>query len=269
MRYARYTVNGVGLNLAETGDPENDAALVFLHYFGGSSRTWGPVMGRLAGQFRCLAPDARGWGDSDAPPSGYTVADMADDVAGLVVALGLTRYTVVGHSMGGKAAQALAARRPAGLERLLLVAPSPLSPEPMTEGSRAKMRAAWGDEGAAHETLKAIARLPLGREVEETVIADNLRASRIAWESWADEGSREDLSGLAAGISVPTRVLAGGADPVLPPDVVRREVVDRIAGATLTVTPSARHLLPLDDAGAVAEWARGEEAPAPPAPPAG
>ena len=255
MRYTNYTANGVGLNLAETG--AGDSALVFLHYFGGSSRTWGPVMDLLAEGFHCLAPDARGWGDSDAPPTGYTVAAMADDVAALIAAVGLTRYTLVGHSMGGKAAQALAARCPPGLERLLLVAPSPLSPEPMSEEARAKMRAGWGKEKAAHETLNTIAKLPLGREVAEAVIADTLRASRVAWESWADEGSREDLSELAAKIVVPTFVLVGESDPVLTPAVLRREVVEKIAGATLTVVPGAGHLLPLEDAGAVAGWVRG------------
>ena len=252
MRYTNYTVNGFRLNLAETGAGET--VLVFLHYFGGSARTWGPVMAGLAGQFRCLAPDARGWGDSDAPPTGYTVRDMADDVAALVAALGLTRYTLVGHSMGGKAAQALAARRPAGLERLLLVAPSPLSPEPMTEDARAKMRAGWGDEDAARETLKTIAKLPLDRDAEALALADTLRASRVAWEAWADAGSREDLSALAAMIEVPTFVLVGASDPVLPPDVLRREVVGQIVGATLTVVPGAGHLLPLEDAAAVAGW---------------
>jgi len=257
MRYTRYTINGVGLNLAETGGSEgDDAALVFLHYFGGSSRTWGPVMDALAPEFRCLAPDARGWGGSDAPPSGYTVRDMADDVAGLVAALGLTRYTLVGHSMGGKAAQALAARRPQALERLLLVAPSPLSPEPMTEEARATLRAAWGDGGAARETLATIAKLPLSGGAQASVVEDTLRASRVAWEAWADAGSREDLSALAARINVPTRVLVGAADPVLPPDVLRRAVAERIAGATLSVAPGAGHLLPLEDAGAVAGWIR-------------
>ena len=138
---------------------------------------------------------------------------MAGDVAELIAALGLARYTLVGHSMGGKAAQALAARRPAGLERLLLAAPSPLSPEPMTDEARTKMRAAWGNEGRARETLRAIAALPLAPDVEAGVVADNLRASRLAWESWADAGSREDLSALAPRINVPTHGLVGCVRP--------------------------------------------------------
>ena len=254
MRYTKYTINGFRLNLAEVGN--SDSALVLLHYFGGSSRTWVPVMEALAPDFRCFAPDLRGWGDSDAPETGYTVGDMADDAAALIATLGLARYTLIGHSMGGKAAQVLAARRPLGLERLLLVAPSPLSPEPMTEEARAKMRAAWGSKDAARVTLQTIAKLPLGRDAEEAVIADNLRASQVVWEAWADEGSREDLSARASEIEAPTHVLVGAADPVLPPEVLRREVVGRIVGATLTVIPGTGHLLPLEDSGAVAEWVR-------------
>lgn len=250
----RYTVNGLGLNLVERGA---GPALLFLHYFGGSSRTWGPVIDVLAASFRCLALDLRGWGDSDAPPTGFRVEDMADDVAGTVSALGLDRYALVGHSMGGKVAQALAAQQPAGLETLLLVAPSPLSPEPMTGEARSKMRAAWGDEKAARETLARITKRPLSDALTAAVIADNLRASRVAWEAWADVGSREDLSALAGRIRVPTRVLVGEGDPVVGPDVQTREVAGRITGATLTIVPEVGHLLPLEDAEAVAGWVRG------------
>ena len=118
------------------------------------------------------------------------------------------------------------------------------------------MRAAWGDEGEARETLKRIAKRPLSDVLTDGVVADNLRASRVAWEAWADVGSREDLSALAAQIRVPTRVLVGDEDPVVGPDVQAREVVERIGGATLTAVPGTGHLLPLEDAGAVAGWVR-------------
>jgi 3-oxoadipate enol-lactonase len=249
----RYTINGRGLNLAERG--EGKQALLLLHYFGGSSRTWGPVMDLLAGDFRCLALDLTGWGDSDAAGA-YTVADMADDALGIAAALGLTRYTLVGHSMGGKAAQALAARQPPGLESLLLVAPSPLSPGPMTTEGRADLRAAWGSEAAARATLAHIARLPLPPELAEQTIADNLRGARAAWEAWPDGGSREDLSALASEIAVPTHILAGERDPVMSPDLLRYAVQARILGATLAVAPGMGHLLPLEDADGVAGWVR-------------
>ncbi len=249
----RYTIDGVGLNLSERGDGEQ--TLFFLHYFGGSSRTWQPVMERLADDCRCLALDLRGWGNSDAvPEAACRVEDMAEDARQIIAALGLTRYTLVGHSMGGKAALALAADPPPGLEQLLLVAPSPLSPEPMTDADRTSMKAAYGSEAASHETLAKIACLPLSPDTEATVIADNLRASRAAWEAWADIGSKQDLSALAPRILVPTHVLSGTGDAVLPPDVQQREVIARIPGATLTTVPDAGHLLPLEAPAVVADW---------------
>lgn len=252
----RHTIGGIGLNLIKLGQGEK--AVLFLHYFGGSSRTWEPVMRLLAADCRCLALDGRGWGDSDAPPSenDCRVEKMTQDVAGIAATLGLSQYTLVGHSMGGKVAQLFAAGRPPGLSQLLLVAPSPLSPEPMTESDRASMRSAWGNREASRKTLQTIACLPLSPETTDTVIADNLRASRTAWEAWANIGSREDLSALESQISVPTSVLSGTGDAVLSPDVLTREVVSRISGATLTTIPDAGHLLPLEAPNAVAEWIR-------------
>ena len=251
----RYTIGGLGLNLFEAGQGEK--TLLFLHYFGGSSRTWEPVIMALAADYRCLALDSRGWGDSDAvPEADCRVEDMASDVAGIIAALGLTRYTLIGHSMGGKAAQLHAASRPQGLEQLLLVASSPLSPEPMTGDARAKMRAAYGSERESRQTLTQIARLPLTPETENAIVADNLRASQAAWQAWADLGSRQDLSAFASQITVPTHVLSGTGDVVLSPDVLKREIVARIPGATQATVPDAGHLLPLEAPNTVADWIR-------------
>ena len=246
------TAHGLSLHVSDTGT--GSPTLVFLHYFGGSARTWQPVIDRLSSQFRCLAIDLRGWGDSEATPTGYAVADMAGDVQAILDTLNLPRFVLVGHSMGGKPAQLLAARAQPGLERLLLIGPSPLSPEPMTDDDRAKMRSAWGNAEAARKTLDTIAKLPLSEAWQQQTIEDNLRAACPAWEAWADLGSREDLSSLASQIAVPTAVLAGENDPVLSPDVLTREVTERIPGATQTLLPGTGHLLPLEAPDAVADW---------------
>lgn len=252
----RYTNHGLGLNLFEAGQGEK--TLLFLHYFGGSARTWQPVIARLAESHRCLALDLRGWGESDAPLEGAAcrVEDMVGDVHRVVSELGQLHYTLIGHSMGGKVAQAFAAAQPPGLNTLLLVAPSPLTPEPMTNADRAGMRAAYGSAAAARLTLEKIACLPLTPALTDSIIADNLRASRIAWEAWADIGSREDLSALAPHITAPTFVLAGAGDVVLSPDILQREVVSRLPHVALTVVPEAGHLLPLETPETVADWIR-------------
>lgn len=253
----RYTSGSLQLSYSETGHGEK--TLIFLHYFGGSSRTWQDVMALLSPEFRCVALDLRGWGGSDAPASeaACRVEDMAADVQALITRIGVADYVLVGHSMGGKVAQFFASSAPAGLTHLLLTAPSPLSPEPMTEDDRNAMRTAWGDADASRKTLAKIACLPLSAESVSAVVADNLRASRTAWEAWADVGSHEDLSALASQIAVPTHILSGTGDAVLSPDVLRREVMDRIPNSTLTTLPDAGHLLPLEAPQAVADWIRG------------
>lgn len=241
---ARVAANGTAFHVAAGG--AGGPAVVCLHYFAGSGLEWDAVAARLAGEYHCVAPDLRGHGDSAALPDAYAVADGADDVAGVVAALGITDYALVGHSMGGKLALALAARRPPGLRALVLVAPSPPTPEPIPDAERARLLASHGDRRAAEETADAIVARPLPPAPRARVVADNLRTSPAAWRAWLARGSREDVSALASHITVPTLVVAGTADRTIPEALLAREVVPRVAGARLAVVPGAGHLVPLE-----------------------
>jgi pimeloyl-ACP methyl ester carboxylesterase len=95
----KYQINGVGLNVHDQGDGE--PVLIFLHYWGGSSRTWREVIKRLETNFRCLAYDHRGWGDSDAATS-YRIQDLADDAEALIETYRLQHYVLVGSLNGRK-----------------------------------------------------------------------------------------------------------------------------------------------------------------------
>ena len=221
-------------------------ALVFVHAFGASSRTWRGVVDALGGAAPCVMPDLRGWGASAAPETGQTVAEMADDVLAVVAAAGVERWALVGHSMGGKVAVAVAARRPAGLTHLVLVAPSPPGPEPMDDADRERLRAAWGHRAACARIVRSVTVRSLPPGVFEAAVADHLRASRTAWTAWLDGGSREDLSADAARVAVPTLVVAGSDDAALGADVQARETVARISGARLVTAERAGHFVPLD-----------------------
>ena len=106
----------------------NGPALVFLHYWGGSRRTWTPVLTRLDPGQAFVAYDQRGWGNSVDVPGPYDMEQLADDAQKVIDTLGYTDYVLIGHSMGGKVAQVLAARKPAGLAGVVLVAPAPPAP---------------------------------------------------------------------------------------------------------------------------------------------
>lgn len=224
---------------------------VCLHYFGGSGLSWTPLVAMLGAP--CIAPDLRGFGDA-VPGGAMRIADYADDVAALPPA----DFVLVGHSMGGKIAMALAARRPAGLCGLVLVAPSPPGPEPMDDDARAKLRSAWGDPAAAVDVARTISRHRDG-PVFDRIVTDHLRASRDAWIAWLDGGSREDLRTLAGQVSVPVLVIAGADDASLGPSVQEHEMLPFLAGATMRTIPGSRHLVPLDAPGVLAatmqKWA--------------
>ena len=117
---------GARLCVRDTGDSE--VALLFLHYWGGSSATWRLVTDSLDDRLRCVAIDQRGWGRSIVTDGRYDLSAMADDVEAIVSGLNLSRYVLVGHSMGGKVAQIVAVRRPNALSGLVLVAPAPPAP---------------------------------------------------------------------------------------------------------------------------------------------
>ena len=185
MRAFSVPLSTATLHVSEHGDAASThPALVLLHHFGGSGRTWNPVVEILAGRgFRCIAPDLRGFGGSRTPgdaPARFTVDSMANDMRELVTCMELERWAIVGHSMGGKVALALAAQQPPGLQAVALLAPSPLSPEPMPEDERARLLAGYGDPDSAGATLQKITRSELPDELRAVALTDLLRASAPA-----------------------------------------------------------------------------------------
>ena len=101
------------------------AAVVFIHGNLSSSVFWKSTMAALAGEFRCVAPDLRGFGDTEplAISARTGMDDMADDVLAVCDGLGLERPHLVGHSMGGGVAMKMLLRRAGAFASVTLVAP--------------------------------------------------------------------------------------------------------------------------------------------------
>lgn len=97
--------------------------LVLVHGLGYDRRDWEVVADGLAGRCRLVLIDNRGVGDSDVPPTPWTVEDMADDVAAVLADLGLTDVCVLGASLGGAIVQSLAHRHPQRVGRVVLCCP--------------------------------------------------------------------------------------------------------------------------------------------------
>jgi pimeloyl-ACP methyl ester carboxylesterase len=120
---------GPEIHYREWGRPDG-AVVLLLHGLTVSSEDWRHVAPVLGEQFRVIAPDARGHGRSEWTPE-YSLEAMRDDVIGFMTEMGILGAILVGHSMGGLAAYAVAAERP-DLVRLLVLEdmPAPVPADP-------------------------------------------------------------------------------------------------------------------------------------------
>ncbi len=196
---------------------------------------------------RTFATDHRGWGQSDAPPSGYGLTELAADAQGVINALNLRRYVVVGHSMGGKVAMLMASRQPKGLAGLILVAPSPPQPMSMPAQAREMMAKAYATREAVEITIdNVLTAKPLKAADREIVIQDSLRGAPQAKAAWPKSTSLEDITDKVTSITAPTLVIAGEANRVDSVDLLKKELLPRIPHAVLQVLPGTGHLSMLE-----------------------
>ena len=233
-------------------------ALVFLHYWGGSTATWDGVLERLPAEQVTVRFDQRGWGTSRALPGPYDLDQLADDVTRVVEALDLGPFVLVGHSMGGKVSQLLAASRPAGLVGLVLIAPAP--PEPpavVTAEYRQGLSHAYDSPETVGQALDhVLTATPLPEPIRAAVVRDSLAARDEARREWPLRGIATDIAKAARTIEVPVTVLAGEHDAVEPPHVLRDHLLPHIPHAQLSTVPGSGHLLPLETPDAIAETLR-------------
>ncbi|MEU9446757.1 alpha/beta hydrolase [Streptomyces sp. NPDC048304] len=234
-------------------------ALVFAHYWGGSADTWSGVIAHLPSGQATVRFDQRGWGASRTLPGPWHLDQLADDLARVADTCVPGPFVLVGHSMGGKASQLVAARRPAGLVGLVLVAPAPPQP-PATvteEYQRGLSHAYDSPETVADALDHVLTATPLPGTVRATAVRDSLASAAEARGEWPLHGIAQDITGDVRDIEVPVAVLAGERDAVEPPSVLREYLLPHIPQATLTTVPAAGHLLPAEAPAAVAAALQG------------
>lgn len=208
--------------------------MVLLHGFPQTGHMWRKVFPALAERFTVVAPDLRGYGDSDRPAFGYDKRQMAADIAEVIRALGIGRVVLVGHDRGARVAHRLALDYPALLTHLILldIAPTYDVFEQIDQYS-ARERWHW----FFHQVRDLPEALTAGREemylrylfkawalnataIEDGAVQEYVRcfcqpgAMRAAFEDYragATTDLEHDASDRHKTISVPTLVLWGAA----------------------------------------------------------
>ena len=206
---------------------------------GGNVEHWGDAfLDRLAARLEVIAYDHRGVGRSPGGPDPFSIADLADDAAGLLDHLGLERAHVLGLSMGGMVAQELALRHPERVRTLTLAGTfaggeSALGTYPPAVQAIARPLLRGGSPPAALAGLVA-------QQARQWGVARDESALRTVLAQLAAVGGHDTLARLGQ-VATPTLVLHGERDPAVPV-ANARILADAIPGARLEVLPGAGHI---------------------------
>lgn len=198
-------------------------------------------------RFTIALPDLRGYGSQRGSGGPYDIATMAADAIEAADALGWDSFSVIGHSMGGKAALRVAVEAPSRVDRVLGITPVWAGPAPFDPPTFGFFRAAADDVGTRQAILDITTgeRLPLAwlkASAERSVAISDRDAFAAYLESWAGD----DFGPQAAAIACPVLVIAGAHDRGVPEDVIRSTWLAALKQARLVFLPEAGHY-PMDE----------------------
>jgi pimeloyl-ACP methyl ester carboxylesterase len=229
--------------------------VVLIHGFPLDRTMWVSQQTTLGARYRVITPDLRGHGETAAPEGIYPIDDMAGDVVELLDALKITEPIVLGGlSMGGYVALSVAVRHPKRLRGLMLLNTRAGADTPgaalAREDLARQVEAAGSAEPAVATMLPKLFseatrahRADVIARVHDQMSRTPARAVAGALRGMA---SRPDRTGDLARISVPTLVLAGADDQLIPLDE-SRTMAGAIPQSQLVVVPDAGHLAPLEN----------------------
>lgn len=239
-------VRGIEMAYDDTGG--SGAALVLLHGFPFDRSMWRGQAEALGGEFRFVAPDLRGLGETPPGDGGLTIEVMAEDVAALLDELKLESVVLGGLSMGGYVAFEFIRKFPERVRALVLADTRPQADT--EEGRRAREENA---QRALREGMVPIAESMLtkvlsdgtrerGGEVPERVRAMMLGTSPAgAAAALRAMAVRRDQTDLLPSINVPTLIVVGDEDSITPP-ADAEAMSAKIEGSRLVVVEGAGHL---------------------------
>lgn len=232
----------------------NRRTVVLLHAFPIGANLWEPQMRHVPDGWRLITPDLRGFGGSTEPDSASAVsmADYAEDVIDLMDELGVPRAVIGGASMGGYAAFALLQAAGDRVDGVILANTRAGADSPEARANRRNMLALVDREGPSGVARDMMPKL-LGRTTQETnpeieafvrrlIKQQSPEAIRTAIHRMMH---RQDSTPLLPRIDVPTLVITGEEDTLIPVEE-SRAMAGAIPGAALVIVPRAGHLASLE-----------------------
>ncbi|RYE32461.1 MAG: alpha/beta fold hydrolase [Sphingobacteriaceae bacterium] len=227
--------------------------LVFLHYFGGSAKSWNWLIPFLKADFNCIALDLPGFGDEPALPE-PSIGAFTSFIIQKLERLNVESYILVGHSMSGKIAVDVAANDPNfAVKQLILVAPSPPTIEQISADDLQQMLN-HPNKMQAENTVKNITIQPVTEEQRNLIIQNNLQTDHKTWDWWCLQGSQHSIADDAEHLFLPITVIASEDDPAISFKSILEETIPNLPDAKLITTKGVGHLIPIESP----EWLAAE-----------
>ncbi len=220
--------------------------VILIHALGLDHHLWDPQIPSLAARCTVIAYDLRGHGATDVPPGPYTMADFAEDLVGLVDALGFEQVHLAGISLGGMVAQEFVLTWPQRVRSLVLAdTTSEYNQEARRQfAERARIAEERGMGPLIEPTLARWFTPPFRTErpAEVTRIVDILaRTNPAGYAASCRAISRIDFTERLVNVTAPTLVLVGSEDTSTTPDMALK-IHEYIPGSLYQVIPDAAHL---------------------------
>ncbi len=248
---AKVTIGSRSIAYDEVCPPNPRGTIILINGLAAKRLGWFKQLEEFGRTYRTIALDNRDIGDSDPTPFSYSIKDVADDTAAFIRKLGIAHANIIGISMGGFISLELTLRHPELVEKLVLVSTSgggltnvPSSPR-LWPGFLRRRKAA--DAGQiARQAYNQIMGPGFGANHPQVLddIAQIARYRPISAEAYSRQ-LRACVSHNAASrlgeISVPTLVIHGDKDPLVPVPNGRR-LARKIPGARLLVYPGVGHV---------------------------
>lgn len=269
----KYDVKNVtiseGIEIAYVEEGNKDAPILLLvHGLGGYIKNWYPTIDGLKDDYRCIAIDLPGYGQStlrDFENEDY-MEFFANSLIEVVEKLGLDQITLMGHSMGGQVSTVLALKNPSWLKQLILAAPAGFETFTEQEGAILKQFASATalmshneDQIRAAYQVNFVNMPPLAEEM----IQDRLKAKEAPWfadyakvremgvRGMLDHPTNQDLKN----IKVPTLVIFGANDLLIPNKYLHQgmttqqiaEIGNNIPNVKIKMIEEAGHMLQMDN----------------------
>jgi pimeloyl-ACP methyl ester carboxylesterase len=224
--------------------------IVLIHGFGAAIDWWDEIAPQLATDHRVIRIDLIGHGGTAAPDSGYSIERQAQLVSSILDKLAVDRFTVVGHSMGGEVATALAEMKPERVERMVLIDSPPIAATTFTLLTKAYFAPVLGEFLSRFPIERAMRRgleqgFAPGFPVPERFVADLRQLTYTAMRGAHDES--EDLRKAKAPYEriaalkplPPLVVIFGNQDAIVPPDDAK--LFEQVPGARVVMIEGAGH----------------------------